>query len=301
MPPAPDPSTDLSSPAADSTSEWLPSDATQAVYGQDTVPVPQDVPHDAPAHDAPVPPAPAASAPAAPAPSPSATDVSALPPPLMPPPYAPESGQPTGTIGLAIAALCCGLAAFIPIVGVIAIVLGVIALNQLRGTFQGGRGLAIAGIVLGTLGTLFWAGMLVLGVIAATTSEPTATSSSPVAGQVAGQSEVFVDDLEAGDCFSGGKKDQIDLVTAIPCTSPHESQVVTVFELPDEPYPGEDNVIDAAEKGCTDKADPLLTDEAYNDLDPSFIYPDSYTWRGDRSVLCLVEAPSGTTTGSALK
>lgn len=296
MPPAPDPSTDLSSPAADSTSEWLPSDATQAVYGQDTVPVPQDVPHDAPAHDAPVPPAPAA-----PAPSPSATDVSALPPPLMPPPYAPESGQPTGTIGLAIAALCCGLAAFIPIVGVIAIVLGVIALNQLRGTFQGGRGLAIAGIVLGTLGTLFWAGMLVLGVIAATTSEPTATSSSPVAGQVAGQSEVFVDDLEAGDCFSGGKKDQIDLVTAIPCTSPHESQVVTVFELPDEPYPGEDNVIDAAEKGCTDKADPLLTDEAYNDLDPSFIYPDSYTWRGDRSVLCLVEAPSGTTTGSALK
>lgn len=301
MPPAPDPSTDLSSPAADSTSEWLPSDATQAVYGQDTVPVPQDVPHDAPAHDAPVPPAPAASASAAPAPSPSATDVSALPPPLMPPPYAPESGQPTGTIGLAIAALCCGLAAFIPIVGVIAIVLGVIALNQLRGTFQGGRGLAIAGIVLGTLGTLFWAGMLVLGVIAATTSEPTATSSSPVAGQVAGQSEVFVDDLEAGDCFSGGKKDQIDLVTAIPCTSPHESQVVTVFELPDEPYPGEDNVIDAAEKGCTDKADPLLTDEAYNDLDPSFIYPDSYTWRGDRSVLCLVEAPSGTTTGSALK
>ena len=74
-----------------------------------------------------------------------------------------------------------------------------------------------------------------------------------------------------------------------------------MFELPDEPYPGEDNVIDAAEKGCTDKVDPLLTDEAYNDLDPSFIYPDSYTWRGDRSVLCLVEAPSGTTTGSALK
>ena len=69
-----------------------------------------------------------------------------------------------------------------------------------------------------------------------------------------------------------------------------------MFELPDEPYPGEDKVIDAAEKGCTDKADPLLTDEAYNDLDPSFIYPDSYTWRGDRSVLCLVEAPSGTTT-----
>jgi hypothetical protein len=77
--------------------------------------------------------------------------------------------------------------------------------------------------------------------------------------------------------------------------------VVTIIELPGGPYPGEAKVTSEAEKGCSDKADPLLTDSAYNDLDPSYIYPDADTWRGDRSVLCLVEAPSGTTKGSALK
>ena len=65
--------------------------------------------------------------------------------------------------------------------------------------------------------------------------------------------------------------------------------------------PGEDKVVEAAEKGCTDRGEPLLTDRAFDELEPSFIYPDSYTWRGDRSIVCVVEAPSGTTTGTALK
>lgn len=252
------------------------------------------------------------------------------PPPIMPPPYAgqqphpdrpdfpgqqgqfgqpTEFGQPglpfaptgpTGPLGrnsLAIAALCCGIAAVIPLVGVVAIVLGVVALHQLRGGFQRGRGMAITGIVLGALGTLAWTAFIVIAIATGVTAEPERSTS----GEVTGQSQVFVEKLKAGDCFSGGGKDQVDLVTAIPCTSPHESQVVTIIELPDEPYPGEDKVTSQAEEGCTDKADPLLTDKAYDELDPSYIYPDADTWRGDRSVLCVVEAPTGTTTGSALK
>ena len=212
-------------------------------------------------------------------------------------PTGPFAPAPTGRNALAIAALCCGIAGFIPLVGVIAIVLGVVALHQLRGGFQRGRGMAITGIVLGALATLLWTAFIVIAVATGLADEPQRAAS----GQVTGQSQVFVDKLKAGDCFSGGKKDQIDLVTAIPCTKPHESQVVTVIQLPDGPYPGEAKVTAEAEKGCTDKADPLLTEKAYNDLDPSYIYPDADTWRGDRSVLCLVEASSGTTTGSALK
>jgi Domain of unknown function (DUF4190)/Septum formation len=265
----------------------------------------------------------------APAPQPTSAPESGAappPPPLMPPyavspghpdhpgfagqPGQPQPGWPTGPTvaavptgrnGLAVAALCCGIAGFIPLVGVIAIVLGVVALHQLRAGFQRGRGMAIAGIVLGALTTLFWTAFVVIAVAAGLADEPQRSTSGPEAGQVTGQSQVFVDKLKAGDCFSGGKKDQIDLVTAIPCSKPHESQVVAVIQLPDGPYPGESAVTSEAEKGCTDQADPLLTDEAYNDLDPSYIYPDADTWRGDRSVLCLVEAPSGTTTGSALK
>jgi hypothetical protein len=210
-------------------------------------------------------------------------------------PFAP-TGPPRRN-GLAIAALCCGVAGLIPVVGVVAIVLGVIALHQLRGGFQRGRGMAITGIVLGALATLAWAALIVIAIATGVTAEPERSTS----GQVTGQSKVFIDKLKAGDCFSGGKKDQIDLVTAIPCTSPHESQVVAIIQLPDGPYPGEDAVTSEAEQGCTDKADPLLKDSAFDDLAPSYVYPDADTWRGDRSVLCLVEAPTGTTTGSALK
>lgn len=199
--------------------------------------------------------------------------------------------------GLAIAALCCGLAAFIPLVGVLAVVLGVVALHQLRSGFQRGRGRAITGIVLGALGTLGWAAVVVAAVLGGAMDQPQPSASAPVTGG----SQVFVDKLAAGDCFSGGRTDSIDVVTRIPCTSPHESQVVTAIELPGGPYPGEAKVTDEAESGCSDKADSLLTDRAAADLDPSYIYPDADTWRGDRTVLCLVEAPSGTTTGSALK
>lgn len=238
----------------------------------------------------------------------------------VPPPYAVEPGHPdhpgfpgqqgftgppgqpwvppgpVGRNGLAIAALCCGLGAFLPLVGLVAVVLGVVALNQLRSGFQRGRGMAVTGVVLGVLGTLAWA-FVVVAVVTGTDDEPVRSAS----GQVSAQSKVFVDKLKAGDCFSGGRTAQIDLVTSIPCSSPHESQVIAIFDLPDGPYPGEAKVTAAAEKGCTDRMDPLLTDRAYSDLDPSYIYPDADTWRGDRSVLCLVEAPSGTTTGSALR
>jgi hypothetical protein len=267
-----------------------------------------------------------------PAPAPLSTsspEAAEVPPPLMPPPYAGQPahpnhpdfpgqlgqqvqpglpGQPglpfaprppTGRNGLAIAALCCGLAGFVPLVGVVAIVLGVVALNQLRGGLQRGRGMAISGIVLGAISMLAWTGLIIIAIATGVTAEPDRSPSGQVTG--GGQSQIFVDKLKAGDCFSGGRKDQIDLVTPIPCTSPHESQVVTIIELPGGPYPGEAKVTSEAEKGCSDKADPLLTDSAYNDLDPSYIYPDADTWRGDRSVLCLVEAPSGTTKGSALK
>jgi hypothetical protein len=59
-----------------------------------------------------------------------------------PQPYA--APMPTGTNGLAIASLICAF--FIPIV---AIILGHIALNQIKQTGQEGRGLALAGTILG--------------------------------------------------------------------------------------------------------------------------------------------------------
>jgi len=270
-----------------------------------------------------------------PGPAAAGAPVYAAPPPMMPPgargpagglpPMGamPSSGSlsfepvPTpGTNGLAIAALCCGIAGILPVAAVVGIVLGIVALGQLRRRIQRGRGLAIAGIVLGALWLVGWVALLVTvpgdapttstSTVASSTPRPSAapaTSSAPSATSPSpAQTQAYIDEIKAGDCFSGGRTDTPSLVTIIACTAPHESQAVLTFDLPAGRYPGEKAVVAAAEKACTDKADPLITDRAYNELDPSFFYPsDAYSWRGDRTVVCLVEAPKGTTTGTALR
>jgi Domain of unknown function (DUF4190) len=88
------------------------------------------------------------------------------PPP--PPPGGGYSGYPggypappaAGTNGMAIASLVCSLVGWLcglgPILGV---VFGVIALNQIKQSGQEGRGLALAGVIIGTA-------TIVIGVIA---------------------------------------------------------------------------------------------------------------------------------------
>jgi Domain of unknown function (DUF4190) len=88
-------------------------------------------------------------------------------PPVYPPPpnayYPPPDyfggwgpGQPVsrpGTNGLAIASLITAFAGFLCCIGsIVAIVLGTIALDQIKRTRQEGFGLAVAGIVLGVAG-----------------------------------------------------------------------------------------------------------------------------------------------------
>ncbi len=85
-------------------------------------------------------------------------------------PPAPPMAQSTN--GMAIASLISSF--FIPIVGVI---LGHIALGQIKRSngMQGGRGLAIAGLVIGYLGIAFYVlfiVIIILGSIAASSSQP---------------------------------------------------------------------------------------------------------------------------------
>jgi hypothetical protein len=84
------------------------------------------------------------------------------PPPRFerPPAYrgADTTWQPTGPNTKATAAMICGLvglALFGPILGVVAIVLGVKARNEIAETGQSGSVQAIAGIVLGVLDIVF--------------------------------------------------------------------------------------------------------------------------------------------------
>ncbi len=128
------------------------------------------------AHEDPrIPEQPAWYPPGEPPPAPFAADYPATypgpyPPPYQPsyPPFGPQFGPPgpyyppltpgypappVGTNGLAIASLITAFVGFLCCVGsIVAIVLGIVALNQIKQTRQEGRGLAIAGISIGVAG-----------------------------------------------------------------------------------------------------------------------------------------------------
>lgn len=88
-------------------------------------------------------------------------------PPGYPPPqaYGYGYGYPSprgGTNGLAIAAMICGICGFACIVpGLVGIVLGIVSLPQVKRNEQSGRGMAITGIVMGSV----WIVVLVLLIV----------------------------------------------------------------------------------------------------------------------------------------
>ncbi len=65
---------------------------------------------------------------------------------------APDPAPRPGVNGLAIAALVCGILWGCGLLSVVAVVLGIIAIRQTRHGAQPGRGMAIAGVVLGGIG-----------------------------------------------------------------------------------------------------------------------------------------------------
>jgi hypothetical protein len=72
-------------------------------------------------------------------------------------------GAPSTTNGFAIAALSCAIVlAIVPFLGgILGVVFGIIGLKQTARNGERGRGLAIAGIVIGGIVILFW----ILGII----------------------------------------------------------------------------------------------------------------------------------------
>jgi serine/threonine protein kinase, bacterial len=83
------------------------------------------------------------------------------------------AGQVTRTNALAVIALISSLVGWIVCVGSIAgIVLGVIAVNQIRRKPQAGKGLAIAAIVAGIIGVLFWLIFVIYSAAHPETSRP---------------------------------------------------------------------------------------------------------------------------------
>ena len=88
-----------------------------------------------------------------------------------PPGYGIQHPQRRGS-GLAVAALVCGVLALLSswtviggiLLGIVAVVLGIVALSRVRKGLAAGRGMAIAGIVTGILGAVLAVALIGIGV-----------------------------------------------------------------------------------------------------------------------------------------
>ena len=102
---------------------------------------------------------------------------------LVPQQSMPQQFQGTAptrkTNGLAIAALVLGIASFLPpfaICSIPAIILGVIALNQIKKEpAVEGKGMAMAGLICGSIVLFLWICLIIFGIVVAITDSSTSS------------------------------------------------------------------------------------------------------------------------------
>ncbi len=222
------------------------------------------------------------------------------------PSYSPPPSQ--GTNGFAIAALIFG------IIGgaLLGFIFGFIALSQTKRTGQNGRGMAIAGIVLSALWTVGVLLLIILAVASSTPSGPVTPTTFPTASPTAEptteppvttapSTAISATELQVGDCLNDlTNSTDVSSLPSVDCTQPHQGEVFAVFDLPPGPYPGADGVDDLVSKGCNARLAEYSPGAPSDDAVGLFsVYPLEQNWeRGDREVVCIAKATSGTTTGS---
>lgn len=174
---------------------------------------------------------------------------------------------------------------------VLSVILGVVALRQIARRDERGSGLAVGGLVASAV----WSVVLVVGLIAFTGAD---TEDS---GDVAGARDLPVEELRLGDCLDDVRESsRVFTVSVVPCSEPHEGQVYAVSDLPDAPWPGEEEVLVLSEERCLDQLERDFP-ETYDDLSVEvfFFHPTRGSWRfGDRQVLCVAQYLDGGRTGS---
>lgn len=85
--------------------------------------------------------------------------MSQMPPQYNQPQMQPYGAPPKGTSGLAVGSLICSLILCCPGLGLIGVILGLAAIPGTGAGRKSGRGLAVAGIIIGLLSTALWVGV----------------------------------------------------------------------------------------------------------------------------------------------
>jgi hypothetical protein len=205
-----------------------------------------------------------------------------------PPPPDPEEGWN----GFAIASLvlgCIGAVLF-------SVTFGIIALIQTRRSRQRGRGLAIGGLALSGLWALGVIALIAVALVRGSTSDASTAGGSGVtisAGH-SDESAVIATGYTPGDCVDD--IDDYGTMHRVDCTPEHDGEIFAVFTLPNERWPGEDELAYKADARCYDYL------QSYTEHPFAFesfgFYPSRDAWPQDRSVVCVAYDQEGSLWGS---
>lgn len=199
---------------------------------------------------------------------------------------------PRETDGLSIAALVLGI---VPILaGLLGVIFGIIGIRRTAGGQRGGRGMAIAGLVCGSVWLVIFVAAIAVSASSSTHTQ-VARTSVPLPVPV-GPGRVPIDRLRIGQCVADEPGGDTDVLPVVPCARPHEGEVYAIFSLGGSRYPGDDAVERVASKGCEQRLPAYVGSDAVDRVDWAYndYTPTAETWTdGDRRVLCTLNRDDG--------
>ena len=110
-------------------------------------------------------------------------------------------------------------------------------------------------------------------------------------GEIVTAGRVGTQALQVGDCFDEPADEGVQVVVAVPCTSPHDAQMVgRVPVVGDDAWPGAEGLGAEASDRCVLSARLVLDDDLPPGVSLSAYVPDERSWEaGDRDIVCFVE------------
>lgn len=223
-----------------------------------------------------------------------------------------RAGAPGKANGLAVASLLLGVIGITVIGAILSVVLGILALGQIRRTGQRGRGLAIAGLVFSGIWLILLGAYLVLGpgkspAQPATGGPGSSPAPGPGSSASSGSQSTNVFALRPGQCFQNPPASQtvlgVTYVSVVPCSTPHNAQAFVQFTAKGTSYPGIDALKRQADTGCHARIKGnVQTSKIKNSMTLHYLYPLEMSWTsGHRTITCLIVNSKTNLTKSLLR
>jgi len=175
------------------------------------------------------------------------------------------------------------------------LILGIVALSRVKKSGRGGRGLAIAAIIISLLS------MVGGGIIFANraSSQPAQAARSD-SGSITTGGSVPANQLRTGDCinYPSSTATAIQSLDAVPCSQPHDGEAYANAPLPlTGSWPGNAAVMTAAQTECRNAFQAFVgISPDTTTLSVIYLYPQQVNWEaGDRGYVCLVGDKTKTT------